>query len=228
MTDAPEEAAVRRLEQEATIEYRHELVRKAIHLCSLSIPVVYSFIPKSFALQLLAPVAFAFLVVDLARLYFPSFATHFYKFFGWLLRTKEQTPSVKRLNGATNVLLSACVCVLVFPKVITITAFAVLIVSDSTSALFGRRFGRRRFFGKSLEGSLAFLVSAMAVVIVTPKIAHDWREYAIGFVAAAVGAIVEAASTNIDDNISIPLSIGATMWAMYAVVLPTVDLYLIR
>ena len=224
MTEAPEETAVQRLEQEATIEYRYELVRKAIHLCSLSIPVVYSFVPKSFALQLLGPVALFFLSVDLARLYIPSFAPVFYKVFGWLLRRKEQTTAVKRLNGATNVLLSACLCILIFPKLITITAFAILIIADSTSALIGRRFGKRKFFEKSLEGSLAFLISAMAVVMVTPKIAHDWREYVIGFFAAAIGAVVEAGSTKIDDNISIPLSVGMAMWGLYWLLLPGVDL----
>jgi dolichol kinase len=228
MTEAPEEAATKRLGQDATIEYRHELIRKAIHLCSLSIPVIYYFIPKSFALKLLAPITFSFLAVDLARLYIPSFAQLFYGVFGWLLRKKERTPSIKSLNGATNVLLSACLCVLIFPKVITVTAFAILIISDSTSALIGRRFGKRKFFDKSLEGSLAFVASALLVVIVTPKVAADWREYAIGFFAAAVGAVVEASSSAIDDNISVPVSIGAVMWALYALLLPALDLYLTK
>jgi len=127
------------------------------------------------------------------------------------------------LNGATYVLLSAVFCVLVFPKLITITAFAVLIISDSTAALIGRRFGKHPFFRKSREGALAFFVSAVIVVLVTPKSAGLPTEYLIGVLGAVVGSIVESAST-IDDNFSIPVSIGAVMWLLYALLLPGLDL----
>lgn len=213
------------LEHAATIDYRNELIRKAIHLCSLSIPIVYFFVTKERALQLLLPVTAAFLVVDVARHYFPAISEWFYRWFRWLLRKHEQDEKTKRLNGATNVLISACLCVFVFPKVITITAFAILIISDSTSALIGRRFGKKRFFSKSLEGSLAFFLSAILVVFLTPKIESLPLEYLIGAAAAAVGAVVEALSNRIDDNISIPLSIGLVMWGLYVWLLPGVDVF---
>jgi dolichol kinase len=207
----------------ATIDYRSELFRKAIHLCSLSIPVVYTFITRDLALVLLIPVTAGFLVVDLARYYLPPVARLFYRVFGSLLRKHEQDEKVKRLNGATNVLLSAVLCVLVFPKLVTITAFAILIISDSTSALVGRRFGRRRFFRKSLEGALSFFVSAILVVLVSPKAGAGPAEYLLGFVAAAFGAVVESASP-IDDNIAVPVGIGIVLWVLYALFLPGVDL----
>ena len=207
----------------ATIDYRSELVRKAIHLCSLSIPVIYSFITKDLALMLLVPVTAAFLIVDTARLYYPPVSRMFYRVFGWLLRRHEQDENAKRFNGATIVLLSAVLCVIVFPKLITVTAFAILIISDSTSALIGRRYGKRRFLRKSLAGATAFFLSAVVVVLVSPKAEGNVWEYAIGIVAAAVGAVVESGST-IDDNFSIPVSIGIMMWILYAVFLPGLDL----
>ncbi len=211
------------LHASATIDYRAEVVRKGIHLASLSIPIIYALVSKELALQLLVPVTAAFLIVDLARYYFRPVAELFYKGFGWLLRRHEQDEVQKRLNGATYVLLSAVFCVVVFPKLITITAFSILIISDSTSALIGRRFGRRPFFRKSLEGAMAFFVSAVLVVFITPKAGAGPLEFLIGVISAAVGAVVESAST-IDDNISIPVSIGAVMWALYAVLLPGADL----
>lgn len=207
----------------ATIDYRSELFRKAIHLCSLSIPVIYTFITRDLALLLLIPVTAGFLVVDLARYYLPPVARLFYQVFGQLLRKHEQDEKVKRLNGATNVLLSAVLCVLVFPKLVTITAFAILIISDSTSALIGRRFGRRRFFRKSLEGALAFFASAIIVVLVSPKAGFGPVEYVLGIIAAAFGAVAESASP-IDDNIAVPVSVGIVLWALYALFLPGVDL----
>jgi dolichol kinase len=221
----PSDSAVGHLQDNATIEYKNEVVRKAIHMCSLSIPIIYYFISKENALWLLIPITFAFLAIDIARHYSEVISRWFYSWFGWLLRKHEQDGSSKRLSGATNVLLSACFCVLVFPKVITINAFAILIVSDTTSALIGRRFGKQRFFKKSLEGSLAFFVSALIVVLLAPKVEKLGMEYAIGAFASAIGAIVEATSGLIDDNISIPISIGFTMWLLYWLFLPGMDLF---
>ncbi len=208
-----------------TIEYKHELVRKAIHLCSLSIPIIYYFLSKRDALTLLVPVTAVFLIVDIARYYSPTVSRWFYSWFGWLLRKHEQDGDLKRLSGATNVLLSACFCVLAFPKIVTINAFAVLIISDTTSALIGRRYGKRRFLHKSLEGSIAFFVSAAIVILLAPKVNGSAFEYGIGFVASAIGAVVEAASVRIDDNISVPVSIGAAMWFLYWWLLPGVNLF---
>ncbi len=212
------------LHRAATINYRSELVRKAIHLCSLSIPVIYSFISRSTALTILIPLTAAFIAVDLSRYSIPAVSRWFYRWFGWLLRRHEQENGRRRLNGASNVLIAATLSILIFPKLIAINAFAILIISDTTSALIGRRFGKHRFLGKSLEGSLAFFVSAMVVVLVAPKVQCLPAEYAIGAVAAAIGAVVEAASIHIDDNLSIPVSIGFTLWALYALALPALNL----
>lgn len=211
--------------QPATIDYRFELIRKSIHLCSLSIPIIYYLVPKSQALWMLAPVTAAFLIIDITRYYLAPVGRWFYSWFGWLLRRHEQDGVRKRLNGATYVLISAMICVLVFPKVITVTAFTILIISDTTSALVGRKFGKRPFFNKSLEGSVAFFVSAVLVVLVSPKIQYAGMEYGIGVLGAGVGAIVESISGRIDDNLTIPVSIGLVMWGCYALFLPGVDVY---
>lgn len=213
------------LESMATIDYKSEFIRKSIHLCSLSIPGIYFFISKSLALTLLVPLFVAFLAVDLARFYHEPTRRWFFKWFGWLLRKHESDHAIKRLTGATNILLSAIVCVLIFPKIITVNAFAILIISDITSALVGRRYGRRRFLKKSLVGATGFFLSAVVVVMIAPKVEGLVLEYAIGIVAAAVGAVVESLSTKVDDNISVPLSIGAVMWALYTLLLPNINLF---
>ena len=212
------------LNQTATIQYKNELVRKSIHLFSLSIPVIYFFISKHLALYLLVPITAAFIIIDIARFYIPAVAKWFYQWFGWLLRRRETDIHKKRLNGASNVLISALLCVLFFPKVIAINAFSILIISDTTAALIGRRFGRHRFLAKSLEGSLAFFVSAVLVILVAPKIDQLPMEYIIGFIAAAIGTVMEALPLKIDDNILIPLSVGLSLWVLYIWFLPAINL----
>jgi dolichol kinase len=213
------------LHAKATIDYKSEFIRKLIHLCSLSIPIIYFFITQELALELLVPMFLAFFVVDLARFYHESTQTWFYRWFGWLLRRHESDSESKRLTGATNILLSAILCVLIFPKIITVNAFAILIISDITSALVGRRFGKHRFFKKSLEGATGFFVSAIVVVLLAPKVERLPMEYVLGIIAAAAGAVTESLSTTVDDNISVPLVIGFTLWILYMLILPSLNLF---
>lgn len=208
-----------------TIDYRDELVRKLIHLFSLSIPVIYYFIPRSTSIIILAVLTLFALIIDLARYINPAFGKIFYSIFGFILRTHEVDHQKRNLNGATYVLISALVGVIIFPKIIFITAFSILIISDTLAALIGRKFGKIKFLKKSFEGTLSFFISASVVVLFTPKISGLTMEYVIGFIGAFIGAIVENLSTGfVDDNFSIPISIGLTLWILYILFLPDLQL----
>lgn len=210
-----------------TIHYRDELIRKLIHLFSLSIPVIYYFIPSSVSITILAILTAIALIIDLGRFISTSFAQVFYKFFGFLLRKHELDKKNKNLTGATYVLISALICGIIFPKVIFVTAFTILIISDTMAALIGRKFGKIRFLRKSFEGTLSFFISASIVVFFTPKIGNLPLEYVVGIAGAFVGAIVENISYGFaDDNLSIPLSVGFTMWALYLIIFPNLNLVL--
>jgi dolichol kinase len=210
-----------------TINYRDELVRKLIHLCSLSIPTIYYFIPRSTAIIILSVFTILAILLDLARYLHSDIGKVFYKVFGFLLRKHELDHKKKNLNGATYVFISALISIIIFPKVIFITAFTILIISDSMAALIGRKFGRHKFLSKSLEGTLTFFISAIIVVLLTPKVEGNILEYIIGFIAAGIGAIVENVSFGLaDDNLSIPLSIGLSMWLLYYLIMPELQLLL--
>ncbi|RPI64035.1 MAG: dolichol kinase [Ignavibacteriales bacterium] len=210
-----------------TIHYRDELVRKLIHLFSLSIPIIYYFIPSSTSIAILIGFTIFALIVDGGRFISKSFAKVFYQAFGFLLRKHELDKEKKNLTGATYVLLSALICALIFPKVIFVTAFTILIISDTMAALIGRKFGKRKFLRKSFEGTLSFFISASIVVFFTPKVGDFPMEYVIGFIAAFVGAIIENISYGYaDDNLSIPISVGLTMWVLYAVIFPNLEMIL--
>ena len=141
----------------------------------------------------------------------------FRSFFGPILRPHENNER-PRINGATFVLISATFCVLIFPKVIAITSFTVLIISDTASALYGRKFGRRPFLRKSVEGSAAFFVTAMLVVLVVTALTDLSATFlAVGALAALVATVVEGVSHgegSIDDNLTIPASFGAILWGV--------------
>ena len=213
--------------ERATIDYKSEVLRKAIHLCSLSIPIVYYFITKELTLKILIPLAVFSLVADFSRYYFKPLSEVFYKVFGFMLRKHEKDEKKKNLNGATYVLVSAVIVVALFPKVFAITAFAVLIIGDIAAALIGRKFGRTPFLFKSLEGTTAFFVFSCVVILFTPKIEGSIIEFIIGFVSVAIGAIVENVSFGwADDNLTIPVTIGVVLWILYALFLPHLPLVL--
>ncbi|MGA9117211.1 MAG: dolichol kinase [Bacteroidota bacterium] len=207
--------------------YGAEVARKCVHLSSLSIPLIYAFISKETALAVLVPLTLAFLAADLARFRVPALGEWYHGWFGWMLRPHERDGGIRRLNGATWVLLSATLCVLVFPKLIFLTAFSILIVSDTSAALAGRKFGRHPFLRKTLEGAAAFFLSALAVVALSPKILHLPLEYLIGGIGALVGTVVESVSIGVDDNLSIPVTIGAMLWLLYALMMPGADVFLL-
>jgi dolichol kinase len=217
--------------------YKIEFVRKAIHFCSLSIPVFYFFLPKIAALSILIPVTALFVVFDVARYYSKTGAKLFYKYFGWLLRNYEIDNKRMRLTGASNILISAIICIIIFPKLIVVTAFAILIISDSSAALIGRRFGKHKFFKKSLEGSVAFFVSAILMAVIATKTQYAYMqnsnmeysslEFLIAIIASGIGAVMEASSVVVDDNYTIPLSIGFVMWILYALLMPTFNIYVL-
>jgi len=196
------------------ITYRSEVLRKGIHLLSLSIPVIYSVISQATALWILVPLACLFVVIDILGHKEGWVRNTMLRYFEPVMRNHELKTDQVRLNGASHVLIAACACVMFFPKIIAITAFSILIISDIFAALVGRRFGSHRFLDKSLEGTLAFAASAIGVVLVIASISSAPISFVlIGAFASIVGALVENISPRLrlDDNISIPGSVGLTM-----------------
>jgi len=226
MEQAPQAGSTTAIQD--TVNFKTELIRKAIHLVSLSIPVVYYFLSRELALWIIVPITIIFVVADLARYEVPIFSGFFYKFFGFLLRKHEIDEKKHALNGATYMLVSATICIVIFPKYIMVSSFPVLILGDAASAVFGKRFGKHKIFHggpKSYEGSLAFIIAGIVAVALTPKVSYMIVEYLIGIASTMVASFAEAVSyKTIDDNIAVPISFGLTMWALYVIFLPQLNL----
>jgi dolichol kinase len=188
------------------LDFRYEFARKAIHLSSLLIPLIYWHIGRKQALLILAPVTAGFFLVDVSKHFVPFLSTWYHATFGTMLRHHELNRERLHLNGATWITLAAFALIAFFPKTIAVAAFAMVSVSDTIAALAGKKFGRHRFGQKSFEGSLAFFVSALLVVALIPGLLLP-----VGIVMAVVGTITEAlvlkiGSFRIDDNFSVPLA----------------------
>lgn len=89
-----------------------------------------------------------------------------------------------------------------------------LAVGDPIAGIVGRRFGRIRIGGKSLEGSLGFALST-AVAAGLYFLATGSRDplvvVGVALLGGAVGAVVELLSTRLEDNFTIPVF---TAWVL--------------
>jgi|YNPMSStandDraft_1061717.scaffolds.fasta_scaffold01080_8 dolichol kinase len=196
------------------IPYHQEVIRKLIHLCSLSIPVGYIFVERKTAIVILFTLAVIMVTIDISTKRNETLRKIYKALFGGILRKHERKKKKILLNGASWVLISAVITVLIFPKIIAVTAFTILIVSDIAAALIGRKFGKHRLFNKSWEGTIAFIISAIAAVFVLGSIFNAPVSYYIaGVFGAIAGGFAEASSKKLkmDDNLVVPMSIGIIM-----------------
>jgi dolichol kinase len=114
-----------------------------------------------------------------------------------------------RVNSATWYATALLGLALTRDSALCVLAVTVLGVGDPVAALIGKRFGKVKLFhGRSLEGSLAFLVSAWAAAFGLLLAFHGLspgRALAVAGAGALTGAVAELLSARVDDNLSIPL-----------------------
>jgi dolichol kinase len=180
-----------------------EISRKIVHLVSLSIPIGYALMAKETALFILLLLFLGFLSVDLLRHYHSGIASLFRKYFlGTVLREQEKAT----LMGATYLLFSTLLTILLFPKPIAIASILILILADTSAALVGKAIGKVSIFGKTIEGSVAFFLCALLIVWTYPNLNRF-----SGSLAALGATVIEILPTGIDDNLTIPLIASAIM-----------------
>ncbi len=193
------------------ISYTQEVIRKLVHLFSLTIPIGYYFLDFNQAICILIPITILFVGADLLMKVCEPIRKFVIAIFGSIMRPHELKKELV-LNGASWVLLSACICIFLLPKISFICGFSVLIISDTSAALIGRKFGKNPWFkNKTKEGSTAFLLSAIiSNIIIGLLINASWQFYLALIIASFFATYIEAISgqLKIDDNISIPLSVG--------------------
>ncbi len=182
--------------------WRAEISRKVLHLLSASIPLTYLLLPRDPMLGLLGLGVLIAVTVELLRHALPPFQAYFRRCVGFMVRSGEWG----RITGATYVMIGALLCVWLFPKPIAIAALLIESVSDSAASLIGLRYGREQFLGKSLAGSTAFFLTALAILWAALPEARG-----VAFIAALVATATEALPAfrwgmfELNDNVLVPL-----------------------
>jgi dolichol kinase len=181
-----------------------EITRKIVHLATLVVPVGYLLTSEETVLIFLVPFFLCFLTVDLLRHFHSGLASLFRKyFFGRVLREEEKATFM----GSTYFLFSTILTLLLFPKSIAIASLLILILADSSAALVGKGIGRIPIWGKTLEGSMAFLFTSLLIVLIYPGLNRF-----SGSLAALGATVIEILPIKVNDNLTIPLVAGAIMF----------------
>ena len=186
----------------AGLALRHELVRKTIHLQSVAVPAAYALgVPRLPLVILLLSLLVMAIVVEVARHRSPRVRAGFSRLFSALLRDHEHSG----LSGATWLLLSFFLVLLLLPRQAAIAAMWAVSLGDASAALAGRWVGRQRLTrsSKTIEGS-----AACAVV----SFVGAWLVAGLPVgVSAAVGILAAAAEwpgRPLDDNLRIAAVVG--------------------
>jgi len=193
-----------------------EAWRKLLHLLSILPALAIPVISARSSLFILLPALSAGILADWARVRSPGFNGFVDRSFGWMMRSTER-PAVGdpiSINGATWVLASLSLLILIFPIPIALTAFSLFMVGDAGAAVIGRRFGRHMWgrTGCTIEGSTAFFIAGLVTAILIGGDFLSWTPYSFPTaglaIATAAACVAELSSVPVNDNLIAPF-IGA-------------------
>jgi len=151
-------------------------------------------------------VSVVFVIIDFGRTRNGWLSEIFGKLFNGMLRSHELEG---KLTGASYVLIGSFISIAIFPKEIAVLALLFTAIGDTAAALYGRKFGKLRIWNKTLEGSIAGLISCVIIALFFPQIPNI-----IKFSGAFAAMFIELLPINIDDNLRIPLFSGFVMYIL--------------
>ena len=153
--------------------------------------------------------------IDLIRLKDNFIHRLYLKIFEKILREHELYNNKTFFTGGTFLVVSSFFLILLFPKEIATLSIFVSVICDSSASLFGRYFGKIKIGSKSLEGSIAFVISGLILIFFTPKITVFFKEYIIAIVSLIITTLIDLIPLKIDDNLIIPFSFSVFYYFLF-------------
>lgn len=191
------------------------LWRKSFHAFNATWGVLlYHFlVPRWMAATVVGLLTLMLGVAEFLRLRYPHINRQFHqhRFFGRILRPGERD----RVSGSFYFGLGVFTTLVFFPKPAVEAACLAMGYGDSAAAMAGARFGSIRLLaGRTLQGSLAFIIVTFVVVSFFRMVFYPGALATAllwGAVAGVVGALAELASVRVDDNLVVPVLTSAAL-----------------
>ena len=179
------------------LTYRQEVYRKIVHISSSGIAILLWYFGKDAMLPWVLAVAILFPILDWLRKYIPLLKKLYFILFGIITRPYEH----QVLSGASWVFMGAGFTAYLFNEKVAVIALLIMSLSDSAAALIGIQYGTTRLFNKSLEGTLAFLISTYLIIFFLSS-----ASLILLLIASITATAIELFSTpKYNDNILIPV-----------------------
>ena len=178
------------------IPLTQEIIRKSLHLSNLIIPLFLYTYDRHLTLSILLPLTIIFLIIDILRINNAYIKKLYNMFFKSITRDSENNS----LTGASYVFISSSLVILLFSKSLAIASLMIMSISDTLAAIIGRLYGSIHINGKTLEGSIAFFLSSVAIVSIFPDL-----NLLTAIISVIIATITELYSS-VDDNLSVPIS----------------------
>lgn len=197
------------LEVRVPKEYRHEVYRKGIHLSSLWIPALIYWGGTVIAAAVFLLALLGEMLLEYGNYKKWRWARVLFTLpFAAILRRSERQHTHFTVTGSIYVLSSSLICTLLFSHIIAAISLTVMLISDTLAALVGKAIGQRKIYKeKTLEGTVAFFVSALIIMMLfNPLYTFTYASVIACFVAVFMELFEQW--FELDDNFSVPLAIG--------------------
>ena len=186
---------------------KNEFARKAIHISNAIIPLSYLYLIQD-NIDMIIILAF-FLVlcffIEIARKENYLVSIFFSKQLSFMMRDDEKKGEI---TGATWVFVGALFTILLIPYPYSIYALLFLSAGDTFAAIIGMRFPFIRVGEKTMSGSISgFIACVIAGLIIDISIS-----YQILLFGAFMAMLIELLPLPINDNVSIPIFSGLSMY----------------
>lgn len=196
-----------------------QLGRRLLHLANgVAVATAYALLfTQAQVVRLFGITACLVYILDRVRIHYPELLRRVPWVNERFFRAEEQL----RESAMTPYAIAILLTILTFPKPVALIAIYSLAIADPLSAMVGIRWGRRRIVpGKTIEGSLAFLVATSVVayaVLTWATPAALGARIEVSLVIAFFAAACESLPLRIDDNLTIPLAVGFLGWLVCGV-----------
>jgi len=182
-------------------------MRRLFHLLTgLSLVLILAYSDRTKGVFLILSLFIVTIIIETIRLHLPEVNRLFFHYFHSLLRGEEK----KKLTGTAYFLGGVLLSILLFDVDIALFSITILTVGDPAASTIGKRWGRYRIKGKSLEGSMAFFITTAMVGLILQRL---WPGLPATVIIAGVvtGTLTELLSTKVNDNFLIPLTAAGAM-----------------
>ena len=184
-----------------------EFSRKIFHLLNMVIPLIHVYFIEDrmeMLIFLSLMLIFCFFIEVLRTRYF-ILHKFFKKYLHFMMRDSEKEGEI---TGATWVFAGSLITIILIPKPFCIVALFFLAVGDTFAALVGMNYPFLKIGRKTLSGSIACFVTCCIIGLL---FSFGLNTSTIMF-GAFIATLTELSSMKINDNLSIPIFSGLSMY----------------